>query len=74
MIDLPKTTTVTEAKEHESEGISALLNRDIKLFKPSFSDRRKERFYSELHTLLVAGPARRFGILSCRQPVRRVPN
>ena len=55
MIDLPKTTTVTEAKEHESEGISALLNRDIKLFKPSFSDRRKERFYSELHTLLVAG-------------------
>jgi type IV pilus assembly protein PilC len=32
-----------------------LLNRDIQLFKPSLSDKKKERFYSELNILLAAG-------------------
>lgn len=35
--------------------LSTLLNKDIRLFPATFSDKRKERFYSELHTLLTAG-------------------
>lgn len=47
-----------EKKENvapESSSIRALLQKDIRLFPASFSDKRKERFYSELHTLLTAG-------------------
>ena len=33
----------------------SFLQKEIKLFPTSFSDKRKERFYNELHTLLNAG-------------------
>lgn len=35
--------------------VMELLNRDIKLFGGSFGDKKKEKFYSELQTLLNAG-------------------
>jgi type IV pilus assembly protein PilC len=47
----PKRSSETEA----SSSLRSLLNKDIKLFASGFSDKRKERFYSELHTLLTAG-------------------
>jgi len=36
-------------------GNSSILSREINLFGSGLNDRRKERFYSELHTLLTAG-------------------
>jgi type IV pilus assembly protein PilC len=41
--------------EKKSDDALAFLQKDIKLFPSKFSDKRKERFYSELHTLLNAG-------------------
>jgi type IV pilus assembly protein PilC len=41
--------------ERKPGGALAFLQKDIKLFPSKFSDKRKERFYSELHTLLNAG-------------------
>lgn len=39
----------------EERGLMQLLNRDIRLFGKSWNDKKKERFYSELHVLLTAG-------------------
>jgi type IV pilus assembly protein PilC len=46
---------VKKKSPDEGSSVFAFLNKDIKLFPASFSDKRKERFYSELHTLLIAG-------------------
>ena len=35
--------------------ISQILNYDIKLFGKSFSDKKKEKFYSQLHLLTMTG-------------------
>lgn len=35
--------------------LTELLNKDIKLFKPGFNDKKKERFYSELNILFDSG-------------------
>ncbi len=46
------------AKAEEKKGPSPVmefLNRDIKLFGSNFGDKKKEKFYSELQTLLNAG-------------------
>lgn len=42
-------------KEKKASPVSEFLNKDIKLFKSKFSDKKKEKFYSELQTLLKAG-------------------
>jgi type IV pilus assembly protein PilC len=39
----------------KAKALSDLLNRDIRLFSSSLSDKKKERFYSELNILLSAG-------------------
>lgn len=56
-IDLGKIAAVTTAskKETQEKGIMDFLNRDIRLFGSAWNDRKKERFYSELHVLLMAG-------------------
>lgn len=38
-----------------SEKITGFLNRDIRVFKRKLSDKKRERFYSELNILLTAG-------------------
>jgi type IV pilus assembly protein PilC len=49
-----------KAKDKKEDGgqmsqIMAFLNKDIKFFKSKFSDKKKERFYSDLHILLSSG-------------------
>lgn len=55
-IDLTKArfALARESAEKKS-GIFDLLNRDISIFKRGLSDKKKERFYSELSILLSAG-------------------
>lgn len=54
-ISINRKTGKREEKTASSGSLRALLQKDIKIFPASFSDKRKERFYSELHTLLTAG-------------------
>ena len=55
-IDLSKIETRSRATQKtEGDGLMQLLNRDISLFGKSWDDKKKERFYSELHVLLTAG-------------------
>lgn len=42
-------------KEKKASPIAEFLNKDIKLLKSKFSDKKKEKLYSELQTLLKAG-------------------
>lgn len=51
---LAKTVPVSNEKR-SGRGVSGILNREIKLFGSSWNDKKKERFYSELHVLLTAG-------------------
>jgi type IV pilus assembly protein PilC len=55
MIDLSPLSNKRTHAAVVKESPLAFLNKDIRLFGSGFSDRKKERFYSELHTLLVAG-------------------
>ncbi len=54
-IDISKIQTVKTTGTKPQPGIMDFLNRDIKLFGNAWNDRKKERFYSELHILLTAG-------------------
>jgi type IV pilus assembly protein PilC len=54
-IDISKIPAVKSASAKPQPGIMDFLNRDIKLFGSAWNDRKKERFYSELHILLTAG-------------------
>src|ERR1041385_3492286 len=55
-IDLSKIESLKPAAEKKSSGgIFDFLNRDIKIFGNAWNDKKKERFYSELHVLLTAG-------------------
>jgi type IV pilus assembly protein PilC len=56
-IDLEKLaiTSVPSPKESPQESIFSFLNKDIKLFGSAMNDRKKERFFSEVHVLLGAG-------------------
>ena len=40
---------------NKKEGISAILEKEITLFGPVFSNKKKEDFYTELSVLLKAG-------------------
>lgn len=51
-IDLGK---IIRADEKKSSGIGQLLDREISFRRGGWNDRKKERFYSELHVLLQAG-------------------
>ncbi|HTF05146.1 MAG TPA: type II secretion system F family protein [Bacteroidia bacterium] len=55
MIDISNIPQRKNSPAQKTPGILEFLNRDIKIFGSSMNDRKKERFYSELHTLLVAG-------------------
>lgn len=52
-IDFVKKAPATSAKERK--GTLDFLNKDLKLFEGGFSDKKKERFYSELCILFSAG-------------------
>lgn len=54
-ISINRKETKREQKPEATGSLRALLQKDIRLFPSAFSDKRKERFYSELHTLLTAG-------------------
>ena len=47
--------TKTVDKKEKSGGLGELLNKDIKLFGSKINDKKKERFYSDLGTLLTSG-------------------
>ena len=49
------TSKPRKSKTASQTSIGDILNRDIKLFGGKLGDRKKERFYSELSTLLKAG-------------------
>lgn len=53
MIDISGLQAGVRTKKPTS--VKSFLNRDIKLFGPRLNDRKKERFYNELHTLLSSG-------------------
>ena len=53
-IQKPKTKAPI-AKAKEKGEMFDFLNKDIQFFSASFSDKNKESFYSELHTLFSAG-------------------
>lgn len=55
MIDISPLSNKTAPASAQKASALAFLNKEIRLFGSGFSDRKKERFYSELHTLLVAG-------------------
>lgn len=48
-------TSSSEKAHLDSSFISQILNYDIKLFGKSFSDKKKEKFYSQLHLLTMTG-------------------
>jgi type IV pilus assembly protein PilC len=50
--DTSKLSIVTEVKE---KGKTNFFNKDIQFFGNKFGDKKKERFYMDLRTLLVAG-------------------
>ncbi|MES2288085.1 MAG: type II secretion system F family protein [Bacteroidota bacterium] len=52
-IDFVKKAPATSVKERK--GTLDFLNKDLKLFETGFSDKKKERFYSELCILFSAG-------------------
>lgn len=52
-IDFVKKAPATSVKERK--GTLDFLNKDLKLFEAGFSDKKKERFYSELCILFSAG-------------------
>jgi type IV pilus assembly protein PilC len=55
-IDFNKITKPGKSAKAESSGnFFDFLNKDIKLFGTAFNDKKKERFYSELHILFSAG-------------------
>lgn len=55
-INIDKIEQAAKADEKKRPSpVMELLNRDIKLFGSSFGDKKKEKFYSELQTLLNAG-------------------
>lgn len=55
-IDLNKITQAGKSAKAENTGnVFDFLNKDIKLFGAAFNDKKKERFYSELHILFSAG-------------------
>lgn len=55
MIDISQIADRHEVSANRLTGKTSILSRDIKLFGSGLNDRRKERFYSALHTLLTAG-------------------
>ncbi len=55
MIDISEISNRTDSGSKPSAGKKSILSREINLFGTGLNDRRKERFYSELHTLLTAG-------------------
>ena len=55
MIDISTIQKQRPVQKANSSGLAAFFNRDIKLFSSGMNDRKKERFYSELHVLLTAG-------------------
>lgn len=55
MIDISTIQKQRPVQKSDSSGLLAFFNRDIKLFSSGMNDRKKERFYSELHVLLTAG-------------------
>jgi type IV pilus assembly protein PilC len=55
-IDLSKIKSFESTGEKKSSpGIFDFMSRDIKLFGNAWNDKKKERFYGELHVLLTAG-------------------
>lgn len=55
MIDISSIQKQKAIAPDKSGGVLEFFNRDIKLFSRGMNDRKKERFYSELHVLLTAG-------------------
>lgn len=55
MIDISGIQKQKAIVHEKPGGIVEFFNRDIKLFSRGLNDRKKERFYSELHVLLTAG-------------------
>lgn len=55
MIDISSIQKQKSVTPDKPGGVLEFFNRDIKLFSRGMSDRKKERFYSELHVLLTAG-------------------
>ena len=57
-IEVGKYSTVQStagSTKQQRSGLQDLLSKDIQLFGSRMSDRKKERFYSEMHALFVAG-------------------
>lgn len=52
MIDITSLQKSVASREEKS---TSFFSKEIHIFSSGFSDRRKERFYSELHVLLIAG-------------------
>lgn len=55
MIDISEIKSIPSAASGKSEPKVAFWNREIRFLKSGLTDRKKERFYGELHTLLTAG-------------------
>ncbi len=55
MIDISTIQKQRPTPTIKSGGLFEFFNRDIKIFSAGMNDRKKERFYSELHVLLTAG-------------------
>src|SRR3989344_7425225 len=50
-----KSTPSSVVSKQTEEGTFDFLNKDIKFFGSGFSDKKKERFYSELAILFTSG-------------------
>lgn len=55
MIEIPEITVHRTPDAKKTSAAGAFLNKEISLFGNGLNDRRKERFYNELHVLLTAG-------------------
>lgn len=55
MIDLAAYSPKKAQSSQRQGGVLDVLNKDIKFFNADFSDKKKERFYSELNILFSAG-------------------
>lgn len=55
MIEIPSSHAQRNDQQSRGNSIAALFNRDLRIGGRKFGDQRKERFYSELATLLTSG-------------------
>src|SRR6476620_1445568 len=54
-INRPVVRAQSAVKSSSGSSLKNLLNKDIQLRKPGFSEKKKERFYSELYVLFSSG-------------------